>query len=47
VVSTFLCQRCDGGVEKKNKKELGLWCLEVNFFGHLVVYMEGNESSDV
>lgn len=46
MVSTFFGQRCGGGMEKMNEEESGLWCLEDDSFGHLVVYMEGKKSSD-
>jgi len=42
--STFLHQRC-GGMEK-NEEELSLWCLEVDSYDNLVVYMDGKEPSD-
>lgn len=44
---TFLCQKCCGGMEKKNEKELSWRCLEDDSFVNLMVYMERKESLDL
>ena len=44
--STLLYARFHGGVEKKNEEELSWWYFEDGSFGHLVVYMEGEEWSN-
>ena len=44
--STFLCQRCCGGMEKKNEEGLRLRSLEDDSFVNLVMCMEGKGLSN-
>jgi len=37
---------CVGGLEKKVKEVLGFWSLEVDAFGYLVEYLEGEKYPD-
>jgi len=39
--STYFCQRCGSGLDKKDEDEVGFWCLKDDSFGHLVVHSEG------
>jgi len=41
--ATFEGSRCVSGLEKKDEKVFGFWCLEDDSFGYLVDYLEGKE----
>jgi len=44
--ATFEGQRCVSGLEMKDEKVFGLWCLEDDFFGYLLDYLEEKKSKD-